>query len=59
MGLERSAVAQQFWRSDRVVRLRIEMFNTGGIDALTNKRPVGRREGARHELQRPSTKVHG
>ena len=33
MGLERGVVAQQFCRSDRVVRLWIEMFNTGGIDA--------------------------
>ena len=29
MGLERSVVAKQFCRSDRVVRLWIEMFNTG------------------------------
>ena len=39
MGLERSVVAKQFCRSDRVVRLWIEMFNTGGIDALTTKGP--------------------
>ncbi|MGA7394233.1 MAG: helix-turn-helix domain-containing protein [Terrimicrobiaceae bacterium] len=42
MGLERDVVAQQFCRSDRVVRLWIEMFNTGGIDALTTKRAGGR-----------------
>ena len=43
MGLERSVVAQQFCRSDRVVRLWIaRMFNLGGIDALTTKRPAGR-----------------
>ena len=46
MGLERGGVAQQFCRSDRVVRLWIEMFNAAGIDALTTKRPAGRgREG--------------
>src|SRR5258708_31579370 len=43
MGLERGVVTQQFCRSDRVVRLWIEMFNTGGIDALTTKRPAARR----------------
>jgi len=37
MGLERSVVAKQFCRTDRVIRLWIEMFNTGGIDALTRK----------------------
>ena len=42
MGLERGVVAEQFCRSDRVVRLWIEMFNLGGIDALTTKRPAGR-----------------
>ena len=42
MGLERGIVAQQFCRSDRALRLWIEMFNTGGIDALTTKRPPGR-----------------
>jgi transposase len=42
MGLERSVVAKQFCRSDRVVRLWIEMFNTGGIDALTTKGRPGR-----------------
>ena len=32
MGLERGVVAQQFCRSERVVRLWIAMFNLGGID---------------------------
>jgi transposase len=50
MGLERAVVAQQFCRSDRVVRLWIEMFNSAGIDALTTKRPAGR--GRRVKLQR-------
>ena len=35
-------MAQQFCRSDRVVRLWIAMFNIGGIDALTTKKPAGR-----------------
>ena len=42
MGLARGVVAQQFCRSDRVVRLWIAMFNIGGIGALTTKRPAGR-----------------
>ena len=50
MGLERSVVAKQFCRTDRVVRLWIEMFNTGGIDALTTKRRPGR--GRRVKLER-------
>jgi transposase len=43
-------VAQQFCRSDRVVRLWIEMFNTSGIDALTTKERPGR--GRRVKLER-------
>ena len=50
MGLERGVVAEQFCRSDRVVRLWIEMFNTGGIDALTTKERPGR--GRRVKLER-------
>ena len=50
MGLERGVVAQQFCRSDRVVRLWIEMFNSAGIDALTTKRPAGR--GRRVKIER-------
>jgi hypothetical protein len=38
MGLERGIVAQQFCRSDRVVRLWIAPFNLGGIDALRERR---------------------
>jgi hypothetical protein len=49
MGVERR-VAAQFCRSDRVIRLWIEMFNIGGIDALTTKRPPGR--GRRVKLER-------
>ena len=44
MGLERRVVRAQFCRSDRVIRLWIEMFNTGGIDALTSKGRAGRGE---------------
>ena len=50
MGLERSVVAQQFCRTDRGVRLWIEMFNVGGIDALTTKGRPGR--GRRVKLER-------
>jgi transposase len=50
MGVERSVVAQQFCRTDRVVRLWIEMFNAGGIDALTTKGRPGR--GRRVKLER-------
>ena len=51
MGLERRVVAQQFCRTHRVVRLWIEMFNAGGIDALTTKgRPGGRRVKLAYEI---------
>ena len=50
MGSARSVVAQQFCRTDRVVRLWIEMFNVGGIDALTTKGRPGR--GRRVKLER-------
>ncbi len=50
MGLERSIVIRQFCRSDRVVRLWIEMFNTGGIDALRTKGRSGR--GRKVKLER-------
>ena len=50
MGLERRVVRAQFCRTDRVIRLWIEMFNTGGIDALTTKGRAGR--GRRVKLER-------
>ena len=50
MGLERGIVAQQFCRSDRVVRLWIALFNLGRIDTLRTKRPAGR--GRRVKLER-------
>ena len=42
MGIARSVVCQQFCRTDRMVRLWIEMFNRGGIDALASKPRSGR-----------------
>ena len=50
MGLERRVVRAQFCRTDRVIRLWIEMFNTGGIDALRTKGRAGR--GRRVKLER-------
>src|SRR5689334_19581529 len=41
-GLSRVQVAALFGRSERMVRLWIEMFNRGGIDALTTKARSGR-----------------
>jgi transposase len=42
LGLERATLGRQFCRSDRMVRLWIECFNRGGIDALITKRRPGR-----------------
>ena len=42
MGLGRATVCRQFCRSDRMVRLWIEQFNRGGIDALITKPRAGR-----------------
>ena len=42
MGIARATVCQQFCRSDRMVRLWIEQFNRGGIDALITKPRPGR-----------------
>lgn len=42
LGISRSTVCQQFCRSDRMVRLWIELFNRGGIDALITKPKPGR-----------------
>jgi transposase len=41
-GTSRAAVCQIFCRTDRTIRLWIELFNRGGIDALRTKRPGGR-----------------
>ncbi len=42
LGIERAVVCEQFNRSDRMVRLWIEMFNRGGLDALASKPRGGR-----------------
>jgi transposase len=41
-GTEREQVCMIYNRTDRMVRLWVEMFNRGGIDALATKRPGGR-----------------
>lgn len=42
LGLSRPTVCQLFCRTDRMVRLWIELFNHGGIDALISKPRSGR-----------------
>lgn len=42
LGYSRAQVCQITDRSDRMVRLWIELFNRGGIDALRTKKPCGR-----------------
>jgi len=42
LGVSRATVGQQFDRTDRMVRLWIELFNRGGIDALVPKPRPGR-----------------
>jgi transposase len=42
LGLARATVCQQFCRTDRMVRLWIELFNRGGIDALLTRPKPGR-----------------
>jgi transposase len=42
LGHSRATVCRQFCRSDRMVRLWIECFNRGGLDALTTKHRPGR-----------------
>jgi transposase len=41
-GMKRDQVCMVYNRSDRMVRLWIEMFNRGGVDALSTKRLGGR-----------------
>ena len=48
-GIPRAGVSAALFRSDRVVRLWIELFNRGGIDALRTKRPGGRPRKSRLE----------
>lgn len=52
LGVGRDTVCQQFCRTDRMVRLWIELFNRGGIDALRTKRPGGRRRKVKLERVR-------
>jgi transposase len=42
MGVPRAQVCRLYHRSDRLIRLWIEMFNRGGIDALASKPRTGR-----------------
>ena len=42
MGISRATVCQQFCRTDRMVRLWIELYNRGGIDALITRPKPGR-----------------
>lgn len=42
LGIPRATVCQQFCRTDRMVRLWIELFNRGGIDALITRPKPGR-----------------
>src|SRR5688572_10303976 len=50
LGLPRATICQQFCRTDRMVRLWIEMFNRGGIDALITRPKPGR--SAQSKLER-------
>jgi len=50
LGYTRAQVCQLCGRTDRAVRLWIELFNRGGIDALRTKRPGGR--GRKVKLER-------
>jgi len=52
LGLPRETLCQQFCRTDRMVRLWIEMFNRGGIDALITKARPGRRRKVKLERVR-------
>jgi transposase len=42
LGISRATVCQQFCRTERMLRLWIEMFNRGGIDALITRPRPGR-----------------
>ena len=52
LGVARATVCATFFRTDRVVRLWIELFNRGGIDALRTKRSSGRPRKAKLERVR-------
>lgn len=42
LGISRAVICRQFCRSDRMIRLWIELFNRGGIDALITRPKPGR-----------------
>ena len=42
LGISRIVICKQFCRSDRMIRLWIELFNRGGIDALISRPKPGR-----------------
>jgi transposase len=42
LGISRAVLCQQFCRSDRMIRLWIELFNRGGINALITRPKPGR-----------------
>lgn len=52
MGMTRAVVCQQFCRTDRMVRLWVELFNRGGIDALITKPRPGRKRKVKLERVR-------
>jgi len=52
MGISREHVCQMFFRTDRMVRLWIEQFNRGGIDALITRARPGRPRKAKIERVR-------
>lgn len=52
LGIERTTVCQQFCRTDRMVRLWIELFNRGGIDALITRPKGGRKRKVKLERVR-------
>jgi transposase len=52
LGISRSTLCQQFCRTDRMLRLWIELFNRGGIDALITKARPGRRRKVKLERVR-------
>jgi transposase len=49
MGIPRASVCAALFRTDRVVRLWIELFNRGGIDALRTQKSTGRPRKAKLE----------
>lgn len=52
LGIPRTMICKQFCRTDRMVRLWIELFNRGGIDALITKPRPGRRRKVKLERVR-------